>query len=266
MNLGEKINYYRESRGLTQAELGAELFVTRQTVSLWEKGQTLPSLDNIVRLAEIFGVTIDELLRADIPSADSEKKKLSEVDKNEILTNAENEVKANVDNEAFSDDKRKTKERNKCLRFITNKYAILTFVIIVMMTVSVVFLTRNKKFDSVTDENIEKVIGTDLPKYKSRTVINKVKGSERVNISAVTEILFEDNISDKLSATMNNELPNGIDNLIDSVFIYKGCELYAVYDSGRERRISEVTERGDYIFASYDRETKILRITEFEYK
>lgn len=67
MNLGEKINYYRKKKGLMQAELGAQLFVTRQTVSLWENGQTLPSLDNIVRLAEIFGITIDELLSKKAP-------------------------------------------------------------------------------------------------------------------------------------------------------------------------------------------------------
>ena len=62
INLGKKIQFYRKEKALSQEALGKLLFVTRQTVSLWEKDQTLPSLDNIVRLAEIFGITVDELL------------------------------------------------------------------------------------------------------------------------------------------------------------------------------------------------------------
>ena len=65
MRVNEKIQYYRKRAGLSQEELGQRLMVSRQTVSLWEKGQTLPTLDNLVRLREIFGVSIDELLSED---------------------------------------------------------------------------------------------------------------------------------------------------------------------------------------------------------
>lgn len=62
MTPGEKINYYRKQLGLSQEELGQKLLVSRQTISLWEKGQTVPTIDNLIRLKEIFGITVDELL------------------------------------------------------------------------------------------------------------------------------------------------------------------------------------------------------------
>ena len=62
MTVGEKIQLYRKQFGLSQEELGQKLSVSRQTISLWEKGQTLPSIDNLIRLKEIFDVSIDEIL------------------------------------------------------------------------------------------------------------------------------------------------------------------------------------------------------------
>ena len=65
MKVNEKIQYYRKKAGLSQEALGKRLLVSRQTVSLWETGQTLPTLDNLIRLREIFGVSIDEILLED---------------------------------------------------------------------------------------------------------------------------------------------------------------------------------------------------------
>ncbi|MBQ9759846.1 MAG: helix-turn-helix domain-containing protein [Clostridia bacterium] len=62
MTVGEKIQQYRKRAGLSQEELGRQLLVSRQTISLWENGQTLPTLDNLIRLREIFGTSIDEML------------------------------------------------------------------------------------------------------------------------------------------------------------------------------------------------------------
>lgn len=62
MTLGNRIQQCRKALGLSQEELGQKLLVSRQTVSLWEKDQTLPSIDNLTRLKEIFGISVDELL------------------------------------------------------------------------------------------------------------------------------------------------------------------------------------------------------------
>ncbi len=65
MTVGEKIQKYRKELGMSQEELGQKLLVSRQTVSLWEKDQTVPTLDNLKRLKEIFNVSIDEILGED---------------------------------------------------------------------------------------------------------------------------------------------------------------------------------------------------------
>lgn len=62
MTIGEKIQNYRKKLGLSQEELGQKLLVSRQTVSLWEKDQTVPTIDNLKLLKDIFNVSIDEIL------------------------------------------------------------------------------------------------------------------------------------------------------------------------------------------------------------
>ena len=62
MTVGEKIQFYRKKIGISQEELGQKLFVSRQTISLWEMDKTLPTVDNLIRLKDIFSVTIDEIL------------------------------------------------------------------------------------------------------------------------------------------------------------------------------------------------------------
>ena len=62
MTVGEKIQTYRKQLGMSQEELGQKLLVSRQTISLWEKDQTVPTIDNLIRLREIFSVSVDEIL------------------------------------------------------------------------------------------------------------------------------------------------------------------------------------------------------------
>lgn len=62
MTVGEKIQYYRKKSGLSQEELGQKMLVSRQSVCLWEMDKTLPSIDNLLRLKELFAVSVDEIL------------------------------------------------------------------------------------------------------------------------------------------------------------------------------------------------------------
>jgi transcriptional regulator with XRE-family HTH domain len=63
--LGDNIRKYRKLNNMSQDELAEKLNVTRQSISLWETGQTQPSLENIVALAKLFKVSTDELLVSD---------------------------------------------------------------------------------------------------------------------------------------------------------------------------------------------------------
>ena len=63
MNFNEKLIALRKTTGLSQEELGAELNVSRQTVSKWETGQSYPDFQRLVLLSDYFGLTLDELVR-----------------------------------------------------------------------------------------------------------------------------------------------------------------------------------------------------------
>lgn len=63
MTLGEKICTLRTGKGLSQEDLAQRLEVSRQSVSKWETGQSVPDLEKIIRLADLFGVSVDELVR-----------------------------------------------------------------------------------------------------------------------------------------------------------------------------------------------------------
>ena len=63
MKLSEKILSLRTARGLSQGDLAEKLEVSRQSVSKWETGQSVPDLDKIIKIADLFGVTVDELVR-----------------------------------------------------------------------------------------------------------------------------------------------------------------------------------------------------------
>lgn len=72
MTLGEKIYRLRTERGLSQESFGESLGVSRQSVSKWETGQSVPELEKIVAISDMFGVTTDYLLREDLEKIDWE--------------------------------------------------------------------------------------------------------------------------------------------------------------------------------------------------
>lgn len=65
MTIGEKIYKLRTEKNLSQGELSELLEVSRQSVSKWENGAATPDLDKIIKLSEVFGITIDELIKGD---------------------------------------------------------------------------------------------------------------------------------------------------------------------------------------------------------
>lgn len=74
MNLADKLILLRRNSYWSQEELAEKLGVSRQSISKYESGQSVPELDKIVKLSEIFGVTTDYLLKEDegnVPESDS---------------------------------------------------------------------------------------------------------------------------------------------------------------------------------------------------
>ena len=67
MEVGQRIQALRTRNGLSQEALADRLGVTRQSVSKWELGQSLPDTEKIVQLSRLFGVGIDWLLLNEVP-------------------------------------------------------------------------------------------------------------------------------------------------------------------------------------------------------
>ena len=59
MNISDRIQTLRKSRGISQEELADKIGVSRQAVSKWESEQSTPEIDKIILLSDYFDVTTD---------------------------------------------------------------------------------------------------------------------------------------------------------------------------------------------------------------
>ena len=62
MTLGERIYKLRTEKEMSQGDLADALEVSRQSISKWETNSSVPELDKLVKLSEVFGVSLDELI------------------------------------------------------------------------------------------------------------------------------------------------------------------------------------------------------------
>lgn len=75
MKLDERIKTCRRSSGLTQEQVAEAIGVSRQAVTKWENGRSAPSTENLFRLAELFGTSVDLLLNEnDVSCSEDEEK------------------------------------------------------------------------------------------------------------------------------------------------------------------------------------------------
>ncbi|MEO1771320.1 helix-turn-helix domain-containing protein [Candidatus Enterococcus ferrettii] len=76
MNIGDKIKEQRLKKEWTQEQLGQLLNVSRPTISSWEVGRNYPDLEMIVAISDLFGISLDKLLRGDREMTKDYSKKL----------------------------------------------------------------------------------------------------------------------------------------------------------------------------------------------
>ena len=63
--LADKIRSLRKAKGFSQEQMARKLHITQGAISQWENGITVPAADQLVTLAEVFEITVDELLGRD---------------------------------------------------------------------------------------------------------------------------------------------------------------------------------------------------------
>ena len=66
MEVGGRIRELRTERGMSQDDLAARVYVSRQTISSWENGKTYPDVQSLLLLSEIFGASVDSLIKGDV--------------------------------------------------------------------------------------------------------------------------------------------------------------------------------------------------------
>lgn len=82
MSFSKKLQNLRKEKGLSQEKLAEIVGVSRQAISKWELGQSYPEMDKLIILSDIFGVSIDSLIKD-----------------NELSTNIKNKQKSNENDE-----------------------------------------------------------------------------------------------------------------------------------------------------------------------
>ena len=88
--LNENIKSLRKSKGITQDELAIRLNVVRQTISKWEKGLSVPDAEMLQRMADIFEVTVSQLLGSTInqhENVDIVSEQLSRINEQLVIRN-----------------------------------------------------------------------------------------------------------------------------------------------------------------------------------
>lgn len=74
MNMADRIQYLRKTKGISQEALADKVGVSRQAVSKWESEQSVPDLEKVIIMSDLFGVTTDYILKGIEPAADKGQK------------------------------------------------------------------------------------------------------------------------------------------------------------------------------------------------
>ena len=90
MEIEKKLKYVRMQAGLTQEQVAEKIMVSRQTVSNWENGKSLPDIVSIMSLSDLYQISIDELLKGDKRMKEKMEKdaNIAKANKRVILTTA----------------------------------------------------------------------------------------------------------------------------------------------------------------------------------
>ncbi len=81
MELNEKLYQYRKNKNWSQEELAEKMEVSRQTISKWESGRAIPELNKLIKLSEIYNVTVDELVKDSVEIDEEQHRKVNKFKK-----------------------------------------------------------------------------------------------------------------------------------------------------------------------------------------
>ena len=90
MEIEKKLKDARLNAGMTQEQVAEKIMVSRQTVSNWETGKSLPDIISIINMSDLYQISLDELLKGDRKMKEKLKKDIENANDNKrlILTTA----------------------------------------------------------------------------------------------------------------------------------------------------------------------------------
>lgn len=159
--VGERLTELRIKNNMTQEEFAEYMCVTRQSVSKWETDKTYPDVEKLIKIAELYNVTLDYLVRGQEVIEETVQTKSQEEIKSDELNDNESSLKLTEDEEII-------KEQSKLKKSETNKislkicFGIAVMFIILAITMISTFLIQNPWFHSDIVEKsarVEKVYG-----------------------------------------------------------------------------------------------------------
>lgn len=77
MTLGQKIFELRNQQKMSQGDLAEKLNVSRQSISKWETDASVPELDKLLMLSDLFHITMDELVKDELPEKNTDEERES---------------------------------------------------------------------------------------------------------------------------------------------------------------------------------------------
>lgn len=88
MRIGEKLKNFRLSAGMTQEQIAEEINVSRQTISNWENGKSLPDVISLIKISDLYQISLDDLLKGDGKMMDKIKRDTDTVKSNQTMMNS----------------------------------------------------------------------------------------------------------------------------------------------------------------------------------
>lgn len=87
MSIRNKLKNCRKQSGYTQEEIAEKINVSRQTISNWETGKTLPDIYNLISLSDLYNISLDKLIKGDATMIKNLKleQSLKERNKNSLI-------------------------------------------------------------------------------------------------------------------------------------------------------------------------------------
>ena len=85
MEIQERLKEARQSIGMTQDQVAEKILVSRVTISHWESGKTLPDIVSLISLSDLYGISLDELVKGDSKMMEKVKKDVKDANNNKRL-------------------------------------------------------------------------------------------------------------------------------------------------------------------------------------